>query len=378
MDYPKIIVFVIYIILSIYCGILAFFSEETNKVLKSFIILFCAFTAITFSSLLFTDDVRSLTEADLKIEIQIDKDIKLVEDKIRKNIFSYFDSLKKTGKISKEFEPKFSYQNIIKDNQRVLRSEFSYTTKGEKLKGKITDYNLGKYHLADSPSALSMLEFADITIREFFKDNFEQGEEIQLELHGFADATPFDPKDPKYYDGIEGDFPKSPQETLNGQKIYAYKLNGVETPIKLKEGDLLTNETLAFLRAYCLYSEYLVTVKQIREVESKTRISYHATTTKDVTKKGGKFRKVKFTIDIINPIGLPPAPEKKCNIVFQIFLLLLSACLCYYGFYHYKRYHEKRDRNEPVKKDLIKFLCWILIGIVCIILSLYFCQILFN
>jgi len=342
--------------------------------------------AVVFTSILlliYKEGWNTMTAEERKIENQINKKVKEEEAKILKKVDSYFDSLENQNIITDNtFQPEFSYQNVVENEQRILRSEFSYNTFDEELQTEVTDYAPGKFRLVDSPIAQSLLHSTDRIIQDFFKENFEKGEEIQLELHGFADAQKFDMLDPKYYDGDEKDFPKSAKESLTGQKIHSYILNGIMTPINLKEGDKLTNENLAFLRAYCLYDEYLSHVEQIRETSSKTRVTFHATTFKNQNEIGGKYRKVKIKINIINPSNLPPPPvvtdtgtETKCSDLMKVVLCIMGFLIGTYAYFHYERYNKKRDEGKPKNRELFMFGFFIILAIIFAIFGLYYCEI---
>ena len=317
------------------------------------------------------------SEEEQLVEQSVDEQIAKDEVEIQNDLERFYDSLRSKNSISPTFEPEFQYRNEIIDYKRIVSSEFGYTAPDNEF--ELSNYQPGDYHYYDSESTIGLLLSVDRAINRYLQENLKNSQEIQLELHGFADAIPYDPQKPTYYSGLEGSFPKRAEETPNGQKIDHFTLNNVITPIQLKEGDVMTNEILAFLRAYSLYIDYLITVPEIRSVERKTRVVYYATTFSKNSEKGGEYRKVKVKIDVINPTNFPPPPERPlndgCNRIWQLICGLLAVLIGSFAFFHYKRYHEKRDKGESGIKDLILMFVIIAIALLVALMALFYCDV---
>jgi hypothetical protein len=362
-------------------------DDSENDYAESFLYLpFVIFGLIVLLSFLFDDSSKTKTYTPIQIEKEeeVEKRIKEEELIIEKKVISHFDSLKRVGEIRSDVNPEFKLTNVIDNEKRILEAEYSYTTTygfettNEVLQTEVTDYLPGKYHIRDSPAAFAILQMVDRTINRFLRENLEQGEEIQIELHGFTDSLKFDPNNPTIYDGREGDFPKD--ATTTERKIDDYTLNGNRIEINLKKGDAINNETLGFLRAYCMKVEYIDDIVLLRNLKKKSQYTYHATTSS--TNSGEKYRKVKIKISIVNPQTLPPAPipeeSRDCTFLSKLILFFLGLVLGSYALFHYKRIHEKKDENKPYEPDLIKFIVAIILGIILLWLAWWLCPELFN
>lgn len=362
-------------------------DDSEDDFSESFLYLpFVIFGLILLISFYFDDSSKTTSYTPIQIEKEEETKKQVREDEliIEKKIISHFDSLKRVGKIRNDVNPEFKLTNVINNKKRILVAEYSYTTTygfettNEVLETEVKDYRPGKYHIRDSPAAFAMLQMVDRTINRFLKKNLEQGEEIQIELHGFTDALRFDPDNPTFYNGREGDFPKD--ATPTERKIDDYTLNGDRVEINLKVGDAISNGTLGFLRAYCMKVEYLDDIILLRNLKEKTQYTYHTTTSS--TNSGGYYRKVKIKMSIVNPSSLPPAPvpeeSRDCTFLSKLILSFLGFVLGTYAFFHYKRIHEKKDEDKPFESDLIKFIVAIILGIILPLLAYWLCPELFN
>lgn len=308
-----------------------------------------------------------------KTEIIIDSIVKERDILIQNKVDFYFDSLKQNNVISSNINPTFDLENVTEDNDRILRAEYSYETIDEQLEAEITDYKPGKFRVSESPAAYALLQIVDNTIQTFLRENLEKAEQIQIKLHGFSDALPFDDKNPVYYDGLEGSFPKA--EHLGRPKLNQYVLNGTLTDIYLDSGDTLNNDILAFLRAYCLKEDYLKDVVLLREVERKTQYTYHATTNNH--NSGGKYRKVKIIIDIVNTQLSEQEPETipvdSSSCFFARILMFIGILLLPYALYHYTQSDKKRGDQKEFENNRNKFFLILFIAAVLIIIAFCIC-----
>ncbi len=96
-----------------------------------------------------------------------------------------------------------------------------------------------------------MLKIVDNNLNGFLRKNLEEGEGLQIEIHGFSDATPFDVNNPKYYDGLEGTFPKP--ATVLQEEVNIFYLNDTPTQINLKKGDQLNSKYYGLDNCHCIF-----------------------------------------------------------------------------------------------------------------------------
>lgn len=343
---------------------------EDGCILMLFFYLFLIlFIIYLFSSPYDSSSNNYLNKEQVELESQIKNEIEIQELEVKKSIELYFDSLKRVDSYYEKLHPEFKQTQTFEDGKRKISSEFSYRS----IDIDVKHYRPGKYHLIDSPAAEEMLRLVDNTIRNFLLERLEQSNRIQIDLHGFSDALRFNPDRPVLYDGSEGSFPK--KKTQDQDKIYDYVLNGKRISISLKEGDKLNNNILAFLRAYCMKEEYLNDIIFLQRYLDKTNYTYNATTLEGTNIVGGEHRKVKIVIHAINPQNLPPVPipNNRCSNLLKLILFILEAIIIRIAFFHYKRYHIKKDKKENAEVELLKIIIFVIVGIVIFLVMLWFC-----
>lgn len=326
------------------------------------------------------------TEEEQKLEQKINEE----EVEIKEAFVYHFDKLKQERRLSPRINPNFKMEQRIEGNKRIIDAEFSYdvikekkTTKGEQYENEIIDYGLGKYHLNvdESPGAYAMAQFVGIGVEKFLRQNLEDADLVRIQLHGYSDATQFDPDDPKIYDG-QVDFSDYVNFAKYEKAINNYYLNNRERKLNLEKGDTIKNETLAFLRAFYLKHEYFYNnVDIFLEIAPKTHYTYHATTEKEDGKTGGEYRKSKVLIKIINtrldgherPEPSPIPSIDRCSNFLKILLFILGIISSAFLGIHYKRYLEKRDEGKDNKFDLIRVRLALFSIVILIIIFLWLC-----
>jgi hypothetical protein len=296
-----------------------------------------------------------------------------IEDRIDSVINNYFDSLKIEGDLPKYINPEFNIETKKVGDNKIVTANYSYLTTDEEFSTEIYDYCSGCYLYSQSKAASQMLIGVQKSVNIFLEKNLESGEEIQITLAGFSDGARINSRIP--YNGEFGNFP-----TRNDDTYYtSYILNGKPEPLNLKSGDAIDNPKLAFLRAYSI-KEFLDNyIPKMRKVKKK--YAFYAQTEKDPKLVGGKFRKVKLSISIINPVNIVShennseeikATEKKTNFLDLIATIISILIIPFMGKlleYHYKAWRDAERKGEPYQKDRNTFFFLLLatVGAVCMV-----------
>lgn len=327
-----------------------------------------------------------------QVEIQTDSDTTVVamvlekEKQIKGQMNQNFLAISENKGQNDNISPEFSLKSTIESGKRIWTAEYSYTTnstRNEAFEDSVFDYDPGEYHYDASPAAFQMLKSVDYSLQYFLKTNLEEGEEVQIELHGYSDGLQFKRKEnPARYDGRMGNF--SGKGVNGSDKVVQYVLN--EFPVKggveLHNGDLLNNENLAFLRAYCMKQDYLANVVPLRNVLAKTQYTFAGHTQAPTNQSDPRERKVKIVLRIVNPVpnkvAVPVEMKTEkvdyaCGKWMPFISKILLGLLVFLLGYHYKRYHEKKDKKENARKERNILAFTFVTGIILLLLIYLWC-----
>lgn len=161
------------------------------------------------------------------------------------------------------------------DGNKILNYLVKFTYEVDPEFSAVEDFKPGKYTIAESGAATSMLNI----VRQAFEGDFAQylknGKRLNVKISGTADATPIVRGIP--YDGSLGEFDDEPV-TIDSQLT--------TISVNRSEG-IRTNEQLAFLRAAAVRDYLDRNVKALSDMD--TRYDYNVGVSKD---KGSEFRRI--------------------------------------------------------------------------------------
>lgn len=169
------------------------------------------------------------------------------------------------------------------NGEKILNYQINVTYTVEPDFSAAEDFGPGKYHLAESGAATSMINI----VKEAFEGDFKQylgaGKKMKVRLLGTADATPIMRGIP--YDGSYGEFEEEP----------VYIDNRLQTiSVNTKDG-IKENEQLAFLRALGVKDYLTNNVNGFKEMNPEYR--YEVNVSKD---KGSEHRRITLELTFID------------------------------------------------------------------------------
>ncbi len=183
-------------------------------------------------------------------------------------------------------------RNVISDHTNITvdsRVEAAYNAAGDKILNYIVkfsyevdpefsvteDFAPGKYHVAESGAASSMLSI----VKEAFENDFAQyiktGKQLHMKIYGTADASPIVRGIP--YDGTYGDFENEP--VYKNSQLTNISVNTCE--------GIKQNEQLAFMRAMGVKDYLEKNVANLSNMNSR-----HDFFIDVAEEKGGQFRRI--------------------------------------------------------------------------------------
>ncbi len=183
-------------------------------------------------------------------------------------------------------------RNVISDHTNITvdsRVEAAYNAAGDKILNYIVkfsyevdpdfsvteDFAPGKYHVAESGAASSMLSIVKEAFENDFSQYIRQGKQLRMKIYGTADAAPIVRGIP--YDGTYGDFENEP----------VYK-NSQLTNISVTASDgIKQNEQLAFMRAMGVKDFLEKNVANLKDMDTT-----HDFFIDVAEEKGGQFRRI--------------------------------------------------------------------------------------
>lgn len=147
----------------------------------------------------------------------------------------------------------------------------------------ITDYAPGKYRLQDAPNAGQVLALLKNDINDYLGFRYS-GLAVEAEAIGCADGIPV--REDAYYNGDFG--------SIRDAKYHSYDLNEDRHMNLVPQKTKLSNEGIAFLRAYDMLSG-LSALSSLHQAKPKVSV--------DTTNKiGGEYRRVLVRISIKNAL----------------------------------------------------------------------------
>ena len=161
------------------------------------------------------------------------------------------------------------------DGNKILNYVVKFTYQVEPEFSAVEDFKPGKYTVAESGAATSMLNIVKQAFEGDFAQYLRNGKRIDVNISGTADATPIVHGIP--YDGSLGEFDNEPV-TVDGQ------LTSIS--VDKREG-IRINEQLAFLRAAAVKDCLSRNIPALSDMD--TRYNYNVSVSKD---KGSEFRRI--------------------------------------------------------------------------------------
>lgn len=161
------------------------------------------------------------------------------------------------------------------DGNKILNYVVKFTYEVAPDFSAVEDFKPGKYAVAESGAATSMLNIVRQAFEGDLSQHLKPGARLNVRISGTADATPIVRGIP--YDGSLGEFDDEPV-TVDGQLT--------SLSVSRSEG-IRTNEQLAFLRAAAVRDYLDSNVKALSDMD--TRYEYHVGVSKD---KGSEFRRI--------------------------------------------------------------------------------------
>lgn len=161
------------------------------------------------------------------------------------------------------------------DGNKILNYLVKFTYEVEPEFSAVEDFKPGKYTIAESGAATSMLNIVKQAFEGDFAQYLKKGKRLNVNISGTADATPIVRGIP--YDGSLGEFEEEPV-TVDG-RLTALSVN--------RSGGIKTNEQLAFLRAAAVRDYLQKNVQALSDMD--TRYNYNVGVSKD---KGSEFRRI--------------------------------------------------------------------------------------
>lgn len=145
------------------------------------------------------------------------------------------------------------------------------------------DFDPGRYKVADSPAAASLLQIIKQAFANEFASYIVAGKELMVDITGAADALPINGV--LAYDGSLGEFIDEP----------CYIDGNLSTLTVLKSDGLRTNEQLAFMRALAVQSEMEMMLPEMKMMDLKFRHNIEVS-----KEKGAKFRRINVSLVFVD------------------------------------------------------------------------------
>ena len=161
------------------------------------------------------------------------------------------------------------------NGNKILNYQVNFSYNVEPEFSAVEDFGPGKYHVAESGAASSMLNIVKEAFEGDFKQYLGSDKKMKVRLLGTADATPIMRTIP--YDGSYGDFADEPVY-IDGQ------LTAVSVDAK---GGIKENPQLAFLRAMGVRDYLEKNVQGFKDMNTDYR--YEVNVSKD---KGSEHRRI--------------------------------------------------------------------------------------
>ncbi len=182
--------------------------------------------------------------------------------------------------------------NIISDHTNITvdsRVEASYNANGDKILNYIVkfsyevepdfsvaeDFAPGKYHVAESGAASSMLAIVKEAFENDFSQYIKEGKQLKMKIYGTADAAPIVRGIP--YDGTYGDFENEP--VYRNSQLSNISVNSQE--------GIKQNEQLAFMRAMGVKNYLEKNVSNLNSMDTSHDVYIDV-----AEEKGGQFRRI--------------------------------------------------------------------------------------
>jgi len=303
-----------------------------------------------------------------------------------REIISEEEAIILDGKINNEIDQLLSSQNISTDfvdanistvsldGERIVDIEYKATTEGryKEFYKELTSYKPGQYKIVDSEITKILLEIVVETIDSFLISMLEKGEVINVYLYGYTDKKKYSEKEPKYYNGNKGSFPKIPEIDEYPIEVSRYNFGDDIVDLKLKEGKKLNNEILGFLRSFCMYDERLKEHPILREVSRKTLYQFHSIPNN--LEEGEKIRRTGVRIQIIPTLRKPPSNPNGCHWFFRALFILAGLIFPFFMYQVYKISDYKDKDQEQKNRQHTKYAI-ISLALSCLLLgvSCWFC-----
>lgn len=161
------------------------------------------------------------------------------------------------------------------DGNKILNYLVKFTYEVDPEFSAVEDFKPGKYTIAESGAATSMLNIVQQAFEGDLAQHLKAGKRLNVKISGTADATPIIRG--IAYDGALGEFDEEP-----------VTIDGLLTTLSVNRSEgIRTNEQLAFLRAAAVRDHLDRNVKTLADMD--TRYDYHVGVSKD---KGSEFRRI--------------------------------------------------------------------------------------
>lgn len=161
------------------------------------------------------------------------------------------------------------------DGNKILNYLVKFTYEVDPELSAVEDFKPGKYTIAESGAATSMLNIVQQAFEGDLAQHLKAGKRLNVKISGTADATPIIRG--IAYDGALGEFDEEP-----------VTIDGLLTTLSVNRSEgIRTNEQLAFLRAAAVRDHLDRNVKTLADMD--TRYDYHVGVSKD---KGSEFRRI--------------------------------------------------------------------------------------
>ena len=173
------------------------------------------------------------------------------------------------------------------DGNKILNYVVKFTYQVEPEFSAVEDFKPGKYTVADSGAATSMLNIVKQAFEGDFAQYVKDGKTLKVKIYGTADGSPIVRGIP--YDGTYGEFESEP----------VYK-NDVLTNISVNTRDgIKENEQLAFMRAMGVKDYLEKNVSNLSNMNSTH--DFHINVAEG---KGGEFRRITTEFTFVDAFEL--------------------------------------------------------------------------
>lgn len=198
---------------------------------------------------------------------------RIVEEAKAKNLITDHTDIN----VDTRIVPSFDADGKSINNYRVA---FSY--KVDPGYSEKEDFPSGKYRIADSNAAQSLLGIIAQAFESEFAPYIEMGKKLTVEITGSADGAPIRSALP--YDGSLGIFEDEP-----------VRINSQLNTISVSQSGISKNEQLAFMRGQSVKNEMLRRLPQLNSM--KTDYKYNIELSES---RGGEFRRVNVIMTFID------------------------------------------------------------------------------